>query len=128
MTARITDPIELRLLWPPSVNSIWRNVVVNKRPRTLLSKPGRDWFAIAAGQVMQQRAGVVLLGRVCVDLTLHAPDRRAIDIDNRAKAVLDALTKGGIWHDDGQVDVLTVRRADVLRGGLAVVRVQEIGV
>jgi hypothetical protein len=70
--------IELRLLWPPSVNSIWRNVVVNKRPRTLLSKPGRDWFAIAAGQVMQQRAGVRILGRAAVDLTLHAPDRRAL--------------------------------------------------
>ena len=28
--------IELRLSWPPSVNTIWRNVVVNKRPRTLL--------------------------------------------------------------------------------------------
>ena len=124
---RTSDPVELRLPWPPSVNTIWRNVVINERPRTLLSQAGRDWFAIAAGQVMQQRAGVRILGRAAVDLTLHAPDRRAIDIDNRAKAVLDALTKGGIWHDDGQVDVLTVRRADVMRGGLAVVRVQEIG-
>lgn len=124
---RTSDLIELRLPWPPSVNTIWRNVVINKRPRTLLSKPGREWFALAAGEVTQQRAGVRILGRVAVDLTLHAPDRRAIDIDNRAKAVLDALTKGGMWHDDGQVDVLTVRRADVLRGGLAVVRVQEIG-
>lgn len=120
--------IELRLSWPPSVNTIWRNVVVNKRPRTLLSKPGREWFAAASAEVTQQRAGTRILGRVAVDLTLHAPDRRAIDIDNRAKAVLDALTKGGMWHDDGQVDVLTVRRAEVVRGGLAIVRVQEIAV
>ena len=125
---RASDLIELRLPWPPSVNAIWRNVVINKRPRTLLSKAGRDWFAIAAGQVMQQRAGLRILGRAAVDLMLHAPDRRAIDIDNRAKAVLDALTKGGMWHDDGQVDVLTVRRAEVVRGGLAIVRVQEIAV
>lgn len=120
--------IELRLLWPPSVNAIWRNVVVNKRPRTLLSKSGREWFAAASAEVTQQRAGTRILGRAAVDLTLHAPDRRAIDIDNRAKAVLDALTKGGMWHDDGQVDVLTVRRAEVVRGGLAIVRVQEIAV
>ena len=33
-----------------------------------------------------------------------------------------------MWHDDGQVDVLTVRRAEVVRGGLAIVRVQEIAV
>ena len=120
--------IELRLSWPPSVNTIWRNVVINKRPRTLLSKSGREWFTFASAEVTQQRAGTRILGRVAVDLTLHAPDRRAIDIDNRAKAVLDALTKGGMWHDDGQVDVLTVRRAEVVRGGLAIVRVQEIAV
>ncbi len=120
--------IELRLSWPPSVNTIWRNVTINKRPRTLLSKPGREWFTVASAEVTQQRAGTRILGRVAVDLTLHAPDRRAIDIDNRAKAVLDALTKGGMWHDDGQVDVLTVRRAEVVRGGLAIVRVQEIAV
>ena len=120
--------IELRLSWPPSVNKIWRNVVVARKQRTLLSASARQWFEVAAVEVMRQRAGAALLGRVHVDITLHAPDRRAIDIDNRAKAVLDALTKGGIWHDDGQVDVLTVRRAEVMRGGLAVVRVQEIAV
>lgn len=119
-------PIELRLPWPPSVNTIWRNVVINKRPRTLLSASGRKWFDAATVEVVQQRAGSKLLGRVHVDVTLHAPDRRAIDIDNRAKALLDACTKGGLWHDDGQVDVLTLRRAEVRRGGLAVLRVQEI--
>ena len=124
MDARV---IELRLPWPPSVNTIWRNAVINKRPRTLLSAAGRRWFDMAPIEVLQQRAGVSLRGRVHVDVTLHAPDRRSIDIDNRAKALLDACTKGGLWHDDGQVDVLTIRRADVVRGGLAVLRVQEIG-
>ena len=123
----IAEPIEIRLPWPPSVNTIRRNVVINKRPRTLLSAAGRQWFADAAGHVAVQRAGAKLLGRVHVDITLHAPDRRAIDIDNRAKALLDACTKGGMWHDDGQVDVLTLRRADVVRGGLAIVRVTEVG-
>lgn len=118
---------ELRLPWPPSVNTIWRNVVINKRPRVLLSKAGRDWFDAAAARVIEQRAGQRYLGRIHVDITLHAPDRRAIDIDNRAKALLDACTKGGLWHDDGQVDVLTLRRAEVRRGGLAVLHVVEIG-
>lgn len=119
--------IEMRLPWPPSVNRIWRNVVIGRSPRTLLSADGRQWFERAAVEVLQQRAGVKLLGRVAVEVTLHAPDRRAMDIDNRAKALLDACTKGGLWHDDGQVDVLTLRRANVIRGGLALLHVREIG-
>lgn len=41
-----------------------------------------------------------------------APKRHAQkpDIDNIAKAVLDALTKARVWHDDAQVDWLLVRR------------------
>jgi Holliday junction resolvase RusA-like endonuclease len=33
------------------------------------------------------------------------------DIDNYAKAVLDALTNVGLWHDDSQVAVLHARKA-----------------
>ena len=57
--------------------------------------------------------------------TLKAPDRAVLDIDNRAKAVLDACTKGGLWDDDSQVDVLTIRRGCVLKGGAVVVRARE---
>lgn len=32
------------------------------------------------------------------------------DVDNLAKAVLDALSHIGVWHDDSQVDSLTVMK------------------
>ena len=36
------------------------------------------------------------------------------DVDNIAKAVLDALTKARVWHDDAQVHWLLVRRRWVI--------------
>ena len=35
------NDITIELPWPPSTNRIWRNVVVNGRPQTLLSVDGR---------------------------------------------------------------------------------------
>jgi crossover junction endodeoxyribonuclease RusA len=118
--------IELRLPWPPSVNRIWRNVVIGRSARTLLSKDGRLYFDDAARRVQLQRQGRKIDGRAQVEIVLHAPTRAAIDIDNRAKAVLDACTKGGLWTDDSQVDVLVVRRDCVLKDGAVVVRAVEI--
>jgi crossover junction endodeoxyribonuclease RusA len=120
------NTIELRLPWPPSVNSIWRNVVIGRSARTLLSKDGRAYFTRAAAEVQAQRAGRRIAGRAAVEIVLHAPTRAAIDIDNRAKAILDACTKGGLWDDDSQVDVLLVARGGVVRFGAAIVRAQEI--
>ena len=120
--------VDLVLPWPPSVNTLWRNVRIGARQATLLSEAGRKYFDVAAVEVAKQRAGIRFAGVVSVDIVLHAPTRRHYDIDNRIKATLDAMTHGGMWHDDGQVDVLIVRRGEVRRdGGAAIVRVEEIG-
>ena len=55
--------------------------------------------------------------RLLVALTLHAPTRRSIDIDNRIKAALDALTHAQVWADDSLIDRLTVVRGEVTPGG-----------
>lgn len=38
------------------------------------------------------------------------------DLDNYAKATLDAISKAGLWHDDGQVADLTLRKFYAARG------------
>lgn len=122
----MSEPIELRLPWPPSVNTLHRRVVIHGRPRTLLSERGRAFLAEASAVVRMGRAGRTIAGRAWLTVTLHAPDRRRWDIDNRVKAVLDAMTHGGLWADDDQVDVLTVMRGERLAGGAAVCEVREI--
>lgn len=38
-------------------------------------------------------------------------DGRAKDLDNIMKAMLDGLTKGGLWHDDSQITIMHTRIA-----------------
>ena len=58
-----------------------------------------------------------LAGRLAVSMVACPPDRRARDLDNVLKATLDALTHAGVWLDDSQIDLLSVERAQVVKGG-----------
>lgn len=80
--------------------------------------------------------------RYAVDIGVHLPTRRRADIDNYAKAVLDAL-HGAAYEDDSSVDELVARkhydrtlprvsvhitdlmRADELRDGAGASRARE---
>lgn len=112
------DSWTVTLPWPPSTNRIWRNVAVKGKPRTLLSEEGRRYRTNAAQMCML--GGVnnrQLAGRLAVSLVACPPDRRARDLDNILKATLDALTHAGVWNDDSQIDLLTVQRGQVVKGG-----------
>ena len=56
-------------------------------------------------------------GRVAVQIIACPPDRRARDLDNLTKALLDALQHGGIIQDDSMIDDLRITRAQVIKGG-----------
>jgi crossover junction endodeoxyribonuclease RusA len=47
------------------------------------------------------------------------------DVDKLARAVLDGLTEGGAWADDGQVVCLTVRKVYDTPG--CIIRVEPVG-
>ena len=108
---------ELVLPWPPTVNTYYRNVA----GKTLISAKGREYRAAVADQVLIQRGAKHLTGRLSVDIEAHVPDRRNRDLDNLFKAVLDSLTKAGVWDDDGQIDELSIKRMPV--GGMLRVKV-----
>jgi crossover junction endodeoxyribonuclease RusA len=54
------------------------------------------------------------------------PDRRRRDLDNLAKPTLDALEHAGVYEDDSQIDLLIIRRQDVVRGGSLQVAVDDL--
>lgn len=120
--------IKLLLPFPPSLNSYWRHVVIGRAARVLISAEGRAYRKRvweAAKPVIQD--GQPLGGRLSVVLTAYPPDRRKRDLDNLAKAILDALTHAGAWGDDSQIDDLRIIRGGKAGdGGRMVVEVSKL--
>lgn len=112
------------LPWPPSGNHIYRAGEGGIRRLTDRAKAYRT--AVRA-VCMAMRMGHPYTGRLAVTITLYCPDRRARDIDNPLKAILDALQSGGVYENDSQIDDLHVMRAaGSYRGGSVVVRVTQL--
>jgi len=95
--------------------------------RTMLSSDGRAYRRAVNDQVTLQRViRHELKGRLAVTLIARPPDRRARDLDNLLKGVLDALVKAAVIVDDGDIDDLRIRRGLVLRGGEVEVHIEQI--
>jgi crossover junction endodeoxyribonuclease RusA len=114
--------LEIFLPFPPSVNVYWgfsgsRRFLTNKAKA--FKTAAKDRFAATGHQGLGK-------ARLSVSMTLHAPDKRVRDIDNVVKSTLDALCQAGVFADDGQVDVLLVQRSFPMKGGMCVVKIEEI--
>jgi Holliday junction resolvase RusA-like endonuclease len=108
-----------------------------------MSKKGREYKSIVkdkiAERIMKDRISgrTKAVPRLCAGSTpstnrlkmwvcLHAPNRRKYDIDNRAKALLDAMQDGGLFENDEQVDHLWLNRGEIIKGGLASVYIYDL--
>lgn len=129
------EALRLTVPWPPSVNHYWRSVPIwrarggTRGTRVVLSRAGRayrrhvqqEWLLREPPEIWRP-----LEGRLHVKVILHPPTRRRLDIDNRMKALLDALQHVGVYRDDSQIDRLEVERWPVVAGGAAIVEIEEM--
>lgn len=74
----------------------------NTNRGTLLSARGREWFKDAEASVLNQIGSLFLEleGPLHVSVALCPPTKRLYDIDNKSKAILDALVKNSVILDD----------------------------
>lgn len=119
-----TPGITLRLPYPPSVNSIWRAMIIGCRCtpraqiRVLLSARGRAYRRDAIQAHAAQGAPSLPAGaRLALTIDVHVPDRRTRDLSNIPKALEDALTHAGLWEDDSLIDELHLYRRPPTPGG-----------
>ena len=112
----------LSLPLPPSVNS-YRTVY---RGMMRLSKEGRAFKAAVSDYVVEYRVPKLGDSKLRVSMVLFPRDKRKIDIDNRIKAVLDALQDAGVFNDDFQVDELSIVRGKTIKGGAIRVLIEQI--
>ena len=120
------------LPFPPSVNSYYRSIRMGKSCRVLISKRGREYrqavIDLIAKLVHDDPAYQGLfpfVQRLGMTVTLNAPTRRKYDVDNMGKALLDSLGCNGarVYEDDEQIDELTLKRGDIIKGGQAIVNI-----
>ena len=113
--------LSVNLPWPPTANTYYRNVM----GKTLISEKGRSYRKAVADQALVQRAAKQYSGRLDVEVYAYPPDQRTRDLDNLLKPLLDSLTKAGVWLDDGQIDVLAIRRGMPCKGGSVRIVIRE---
>lgn len=98
--------ITVSLPYPPSTNRIWRQY----QGRAIKSADYRRWLTDALIAIPSSARGKIK-GRCSVEIRAERPDRRARDIDNICKPILDCLktheVKGaiipGVIEDDSFV-------------------------
>ena len=116
------EPFRIELPFPPSVNHYWRRV----GNKTLISERGRTFRKDVCTLVLASGLRTPFAEGVSLRMEVIAPDRRRRDLDNLLKAPLDALQHAGVYHDDTQIEELSVCRRGILAPGSVVVTVCEI--
>jgi crossover junction endodeoxyribonuclease RusA len=120
----VQDGLLVALPWPPTVNTYYRHVVVHGHARVLISAAGRQ-YAQAVGVLLAGLRDRAPAPPHAVSVALHAPNRARIDLDNRAKGLLDAIYRA-LGMDDSVIDRLTLERAPVVAGGRALVLIETL--
>jgi crossover junction endodeoxyribonuclease RusA len=91
-----------------------------------ISKAGREFKLQVQDYVIDNAVPKMGQKRLQMQVTLYPRDKRKQDIDNRIKALWDALTDAGVFDDDEQIDVLIVQRGEIRKGGGCLVMIDEI--
>lgn len=113
----------LALPWPPTSNNLYPTGTDGKRHPSRQATAFRDTASTIVRVEMMRQRFTALAGPVFVSILLIPPDGRPFDIDNRCKALIDALEAGGLFANDAQVQHLEVRNLGPIRPGEGVANV-----
>jgi crossover junction endodeoxyribonuclease RusA len=105
--------VVLDLPLPPSVNHYWGQ----HGHRRYVSKAGVAFKAQVSDYVIEYRVPKLGTARLAMTVVLFPKDRRKQDIDNRIKALWDALADSGVFDNDEQIDTLFIERGEIKKGG-----------
>lgn len=112
----------LNLPLPPSINHYWGQ----HGHRRFVSKSGIKFKIEVQDYVIVHNVPKLGSARLEMQVTLYPKDRRKQDIDNRIKALWDALASAGVFDNDEQIDVLMIQRGEIRKGGGCLVLIDEI--
>lgn len=118
------------LPYGPSMNTYWRTrvIVPKANPKkafanTYVSEAGIAFQLSVKAIVHAKHPYAKLLGPLAINVLAHPPDKRARDLDNLLKPILDALMYAGLFEDDSQFSAIFIRRGEVIKGGSMLVQI-----
>ena len=114
---------EIYLPFPPTVNSYY----VKTRNGVFISKKGKLFREQVAESIVEQLPDTFIQDRMLVEVILYPPDKRVRDLGNYDKALMDAITEGGLWEDDELIDQQFFYRGCQTKGGLTYMRIGDAG-
>lgn len=114
--------LALTLPIPPSINHYYGQSRTGRR----YIKPAGIEFRKLVADIVSDIGRPSMTGRIALFVAIYPADRRRQDIDNRVKALQDALTHAGVWLDDEQIDDLHLVRKEICKGGKVQIVITEI--
>lgn len=101
---KVIRAIELRLPYPPTVNTYWTLVRRGKMVAKILSKRGREYKeSVKKDCKAQLKKHKPFGGQLRVRILAVLPDRRKRDLDNIFKSLFDAMEYSEVFVDDVQI-------------------------
>jgi len=118
--------VRLTLPFPPTLNHSTMPTANGGRYLT----DDHRLFRAQVAEIVRQAGSPTIQGRLAVCIDLMPPNRRKFDLDNRIKAMADALQHAGVFEDDESIDDLRIRRLPGFiagEGGATVVITRIVG-
>lgn len=98
--------ITIELGWPTTANTHWRR----NGNRYFISPKGKKYREEVISQCKIYDGFYSATDRLSVLILAYPPDRRKRDLDNLFKSLMDSLQHAGVYHDDSQIDELSIKR------------------
>ncbi len=114
------DILRFTVPYPPSINHYYKYTL----KKIVLGEKGAQ-YRRDAYYLLHKYRGHCKDKRLAITINLFPPDNRRRDIDNVLKCLLDSIQHAGIYDDDNQIDMLTVIRRNVVKGGDVMVWISE---
>ena len=109
----MTPAYEVTLPYPPTVNSLYRNLTGRGRVKT---QRYLTWIRAAQNEVLAAGIRPAIRSPVRIEYDFGRPDKRLRDLFNLEKAVSDFLVSAGILDDDSQIVEGRLRWVEGVKG------------
>ncbi len=101
-----SQPVKLRLPFPPMLNHYYRSALIGGHVSTYISTEGQQYRQQVTD--LWRTVAVTFDGRLAVRVNAVFPNRMHRDLDGILKSLLDSLEHAGAYANDSQVTWLVV--------------------